>query len=121
MATATKPEKVDKSEEYRQRAEADFNPQETASERLARLTAETAELQAQVEADERKAAAEKVAGLIRDLASAIEAQNPGKVCRSLSVRYVRPGGEIPQVVAKLKPGEPGITVGFRVVKPRKKA
>lgn len=113
--------KVDesKAEEFKKRAEADFDPAETSRQRLERLTREVKELEAKTVAEEQAAAAAKVAPKVAELVKLVEDQNPGKVCRALTVRYVRPGDEEPEVVAEMEQGKPGITVKFRVVRPQK--
>lgn len=115
MATKTKEQLV---EEYRERAEADFNPNETVRERLERLKAETAQIEAELAVQERSDAAAKVEGLARELIAAIEANAPGKVCRKLTVRMQRPGEEVPELVEKLEQGKAGLFIDFRTVKPK---
>lgn len=101
MATKTKEAQA---AEYEARAKADFNPEETAAERYARLKAETASALAEA----RKAArAEettefgstyvnaKFAQLISDIEKAT-----GKTLRALSVRYMRPGDEPGVIVTR---------------------
>lgn len=119
MPTASK-SKEEQAEEYKARAEADFDPNETARQRLERLTAEVKELEASVVEKERAEAAAKVLPKIREVVKLIEAQNPGKVARSVTVRFARPGDEEPEIVEKMEPGKPGVVVNFRVVTPRAK-
>lgn len=108
------------AEEYKKRAEADVNPNETPRQRLDRLTAEAKALEAQVLESERAEASAKVVPQVLALVKSVEAQNPGKVCRKLVVRYARPGDEEPEIVAKLEQGKPGIVMSFTVVKPKAK-
>lgn len=101
MATKTK-----ETAEYEARARADFNPEETAAERYARLKAETAAALAEA----RKAALREettefgetfVNAKFAQLISEIE-KSTGKTLRALSVRYTRPGDAPGEIVTKHK-------------------
>ena len=117
-STAVAPVSDEKAAEYETRARADFNPNETLRERAERLSREAKEAETALAAEERSAAAAKLLSTIRDLAQLVESENPGKVCRNLTVRYQKPGDVAPEIVAKLEPNKPGIFVSFRVVKPK---
>jgi hypothetical protein len=115
---AVAPVSDEKAAEYETRARADFNPNETLRERAERLSREAKEAETALAAEERSAAAAKLLSTIQELAKLVESENPGKVCRNLTVRYQKPGDVEPEIVAKLEPNKPGIFVSFRVVKPK---
>ena len=119
-STAVAPGSDEKAADYEARARADFNPNETLRERAERLSREAKEAETALAAEERSAAAAKLLNTIRELAKLVESENPGKVCRNLTVRYQKPGDVEPEIVAKLEPNKPGIFVNVRVAKPKAK-
>ena len=118
MATATKQDKSELDAEYKARAEADFNPNETLRERAERLKVEAAAAEQEAIEKEREETAAKLESLFHQIAETIEKQNPGKVCRAYSVRYAKPGDEKPGVVKEMEPKSAGIAVRFKAVRPR---
>lgn len=110
------------AEEYRKRAAADFNPAETARERLARLEKEAKAIAAVIKAEEQGTLNEVLRPAIHDIVAVIE-QQTGRKCRNLTLRYQQPGDGDPAsvpVVVKLEQGKAGLVINFRVVKPRQR-
>ena len=118
----TKTEKLTKeqqAEEYRKRAESDFDPTETARQRYERLQKEMAEVRATVQAEEQKGTNTELRPLVDEFVKKLESIT-GLTCRNLTVRYHQPGsGDVP-LVSQMEQGEPGVVIKFRVVKPRQK-
>lgn len=111
-----------KVDEYRKRAESDFNPAEATRERLARLKAEAAEVEAQLKQEEQGTLNEVLRPAINDIIAVLESQT-GRKCRNFTLRYQQPGDGDPSivpVVVKLEQGKAGMVINFRVVKPRQK-
>ncbi len=117
MATDT-----EKPASLKERVENDFNPAESARERMARLQREAKEAEAQVKAEEQ----EKLNSQLRPLIEQAILENEriiGKKCRNFTVRYQQPGDGGPDsvpLVVKLESGKPGMVIASRVVKPRHK-
>lgn len=115
-ATATPVDEA-KAEEYKERAEADFDPAETARERLARLEAEAAETlaaarkaaKAEAKAEKEREEREVLAPLetkIRELLAEVETTT-GKIFRNFSFYHKLP-----------KTGDASVKMNYSLVTPR---
>lgn len=117
MPTDTK-----KSATLKERVESDFNPAESARERLERLQREAKEAEAQVKAEEQKGLNEQLRSIVEQLILEDE-RITGRKCRNFTVRYQQPGDGDPSsvpLVVKLEQGKPGLVISHKVVKPRQK-
>lgn len=109
-------------ETVQEQVEQDFNPAESARDRLARLEQEAAAVRAEVQAAEQSALNETLRPMLDAVVLKLE-EITGKKCRNFTFRYQQPEDGAPAnvpVVVKLEQGKPGLVIAHREVKPRQK-